>query len=144
MVALAAERSTLAFDSPNRGPHPPLKMKANVKIFKGSLVVLDAGFVKPAVAAGSLAAVGRAEETKDNTGGANGDVEIEIFAGVFAWENKGGDLLTEADVGLVASIEDDQTVRKTAAGTSAAGTVERVDTSPARVWVRTDFPVVSL
>ena len=144
MAALSEERSTVAFDSAFRFPLPPQKMKAGVKIFKGSLVVLDAGFAKPAVAAGSLVAIGRAEETKDNVGGADGDIEIDIRTGIFAWENKSGDLLTEALVGTAAYIEDDQTVRLTSGGTSKAGTVVRVDSSPARVWVGTVYPAASL
>src|SRR5262245_42618888 len=127
MAALAAERNTVQGADVQRSP---LSWPQGTNtIWKGSLVVLNAsGFAEPATAAASKTAVGRAKKTQVNAG-SPGAVEIEIEEGCFWWANKGGDLVTAAMRGLVCYIEDDQTVRLTATGSSVAGRVIRLDTA---------------
>jgi hypothetical protein len=130
MGALAADRNTQMKD----GELVSFKVATGVTIFAGSLVVANStGFAKPGAAAASLTYLGRAEETVVNAG-ADGAVSVLVRRKkMFKWANKAGDLVTQALVGLPCYIEDDQTVRLTAAGTSAAGTVIAVDTDG--VWV---------
>lgn len=114
------------------------KMAATKKIFAGTLACLNAtGYSTPGATATTLVADGRAEETVDNTNGADGDVSITIRKGVFCFANStAGDLITIAEIGDNCYIVDDQTVAKTN-GTntrSVAGKIEDVDS--AGVWVR--------
>lgn len=110
-------------------------VKAGVKIHAGALVVLDAGYAKPGVKADGLVFVGRAAQQADNAGGADGAAQVLVQRKrVFRWKNSaGGGKVAQADVGGAAYIADDETVTKTAAGASKAGTVLAVDDDG--VWV---------
>lgn len=134
MAALTRERDAKIHEIRHKDWLP---VKAGAKIYAGALVVTDAtGYAIPAVATTGLTAAGRAEETVDNTLGASGDKRINIFRGIIHFNNKAGDALLITDRYALAYIEDDGTVRKTAAGTSIAGRVVRVDSTGA--WVDVD------
>lgn len=96
---------------------PPLwkiPVAANVKIWAGALVVIDAGYARPGRASTTDLVAGRAEATVDNTGGSAGAVVVTVRRGPFKWNNSAsGDLIAQADVGKVCFIVDDQTVAKT-------------------------------
>lgn len=136
MAALTGPRNT-----PRRGEglHPAsFPIAASVKIWQGSLVVLDGTTkqAKPGVAATGLICVGRAPETYDNTGGAAAAFQIGIDGGVFRWANSAAaDAIAQADVGATAYVVDDQTVAKTdgTGARSAAGKIIAVDADG--VWV---------
>lgn len=133
MAALTCERSTDKLNNPTRRR---VSVAANAKIYAGALVVLAAGYAAAASAALNLVGLGRACETVDNTGGANGALEIDVERGVFRYANSAaGDAITQADIGKPAYAVDDQTVAKTDGGgaRSAVGTIYAVDA--AGVWV---------
>lgn len=131
MTALTKDRST----TERNGDFYVFNVKAGAKIYAGSIVVLDAGNAKPGVTAAGLVAVGRAEETVDNTGGANGAKTVKVKRGVYRFENAAADLVAAANIGSPCYVVDDQTVAATHAGNtrSAAGIVRDVD--DAGVWV---------
>jgi hypothetical protein len=109
-------------------------VKANVVIFAGALVVSNAGFAAPGTSAANLVALGRAEATVVNTGGADGAQTIEVKRGVFKFENDAADAVTQLELGKTVFIKDDQTVKKTSgAGFSEAGKVLAVDSDG--VWI---------
>lgn len=123
MTALSQPRLTGQYAP---GPVPTklsFPVKGSTKIYAGSLVVLDAGYAKPATAALSLLCVGKANETVDNSAGSSGDLSIDVLPGVFLFEN--GDSIAQADVGKPAYAVDDQTVAKGSGGgaRSVAGTI---------------------
>ena len=132
MTALAAERNTPQFSDGLYGQ----PVKASVKIYKGSLVVDNAGYAAPGTAATGLIALGRAEQTVDNSSGADGAKSVNIKPGIFRFGNSGStDAIAQADVGADCYIVDDQTVAKTN-GTntrSRAGKIFAVDAIG--VWV---------
>jgi hypothetical protein len=141
MTALAAARSTIQVGSLGLPAQTAYLVADNVKIYPGALCALTtAGYVAPATAAASLVAVGRYGGTRilDNTvtGHAAGAFSVPIDHGDFWWNNKAADLVTQAMVGTVCYIEDDNTVRLTSTSTSAAGKVVAVD-STLGVLVRT-------
>lgn len=137
-MALSAERDTkqrAGAPLPQVGNQP---VKASVKIYRGSLVVLNAGYLAPATAATGLLAAGRARDTYDNSSGSNGDLKGEYEPGVFKWLNSSaGDAIAQADVFKVCYAVDDQTVAKTdgTGSRSAAGLILGVDSDG--VWVQT-------
>jgi hypothetical protein len=104
-------------------------------IYQGSMVaVWSNGLVAAASDAASYKVVGCAMETVDNTGANYSATRvIEVRRGVFRWENGGS--FTDADVGSLAYVSDDQTVTTAAAATHdiVAGIIVDVDTSG--VWV---------
>lgn len=132
MAALSGDRNT-----PRReGADFRHAVKGGVRIFAGSLVVLDGGYAKPGAAGVGLIAAGRAEEQVDNTAGNDGDLEVAVRRGTFRFANSAGaDEVTAAEIGAACYVVDDQTVAKTdGTGTrSAAGTVRDVDAQG--VWV---------
>lgn len=110
---------------------------ANAVIWAGALVVLNAsGYAAPGSTATTLTAIGRAEQSVDNTGGANGDKSVRVKRGCFRFGNSAAaDEITAADIGNDAYIVDDETVAKTDGGTtrSVAGKIFDVDADG--VWV---------
>ena len=131
-MALTKDRNT----TERNGDFYVFNVAANVKIYAGALVVLDAGNAKPGVTAAGLFSVGRAEELVDNTGGAAGAKTVKVKRGVFCFENAAADLVSDANIGSPCHVVDDQTVAATHAGNtrSAAGIVRDVD--DAGVWVQ--------
>jgi hypothetical protein len=136
MTALAQERLTdeAGKPSPSRGTYP---IAANTRIFKGSLVCLDAaGRAIPGglIAAGATVAVGKASSTVDNRtgsalGGAAEAADVEVEFGVFAFESAGAaDQIAQTEVGKLVYVVDDQTVAKT------SGTSTRIVAGPLTEW----------
>ena len=136
-AALTVER-----DTPTReGSLMSVGIYTNTRIFAGAMVALNAGgYAIPAADSASLNVIGRAEKTVDNrvnaTGaGDSGTFNVSVRRGVFRWVN--GDTFTDADIGELAFVEDDQTVQKAAAASAdiIAGVVVDVDSDG--VWVDT-------
>lgn len=138
MAAMTLERKTrkLSEQTVVNLLHQP--MKGKTKILLGAIAVLDAGFVAPARAATGLIALGIAEETVDNTDGADGAIFAPIRQGTFQCFNSGGtETITQTDVGKDCFLVDDQTVAKTddTGKRSRAGKIVQVDPT-GLVWVQ--------
>lgn len=133
MAALTTARNT-----PERaGDVIGYPVKASVKPIQGGIAVLSAGYAAPGTAATGLVAIGRFEETVDNSSGSNGDLSVRVKRGTFKFGNSSaGDLIAQADVGADCYIVDDQTVAKTSATNtrSVAGKIIAVDSDG--VWVK--------
>ncbi len=132
MAALTAARNT-----PERaGNVLGYPVKAAVKPFQGGIAVLSGGYAAPGTVATGLIAIGRFEESVDNSAGAAGAVSVQVKRGTFKFANSAaGDLIAQADVGADCYIADDQTVAKTSATNtrSIAGKIVAVDADG--VWV---------
>jgi len=132
MTALVADRNIQMKD----GKLIAVPVAAAKKIFAGSLVAANAtGYATPGAVAATLTYLGRAEETVDNTG-ADGVKTVLVRCGeAFKFANHGADAVTQAAMGKVCYIVDDQTVALTNAGAtrSAAGKVIGVEADG--VWV---------
>lgn len=137
MAALTTERKTLRY---GQEPAPALwsiKVKGGVKTYAGGIACVEAGYATPGRGATTLKALGRFEQTVDNTGGASGDQVVDILSGVFKWNNSSaGDAITQADLFSDCYVVDDQTVAKTSATNtrSKAGVIVGVDPDGG-VWV---------
>jgi hypothetical protein len=136
-MPLTADRNTAQY----LGEIREQPVGAGTNIFAGALLMRNAaGFiVRGAVAVGAFG-VGIAEQPLNNTAGANGAANVRYRTGITARfrNSAAGDLIVQADVGLIAWIADDDQVAKTN-GTntrSRAGIIEAVDASG--VWVRLD------
>lgn len=140
MAALTAERNTkIRATQGALSTDLALPMKAAAKVFKGGLVVVDAtGYAKAgggAVATERVAGI--AQETVDNTTGANGAKTVKVRRGVAKLANFGTDLVGGTSLLADCFAEDDQTVRATSATNtrSRAGRVIAIDADG--VWVET-------
>lgn len=133
MTALSAARNT-----PERaGDVFGWPVKAATICYQGGLAVANGGYAAPGSTATTLVALGRFEETVDNTGGGAGAVAVRIKRGIFKFGNSSaGDLIAQADCGADCYIVDDQTVAKTSATNtrSVAGKIVAVDSDG--VWVK--------
>lgn len=113
----------------------------STKIYAGALVMKNAsGYATKGATATGQVAVGRANESVDNSSGAAGAKFVTVEAGEFKFKNSASaDLITIADVGVDCYIVDDETVAKTHATNtrSIAGKVTGVDADG--VWVRIGF-----
>lgn len=134
MAALASDRNTVARSADIR----EVPVKAGVVIYAGAMVAIDAtGFAVPASTSTTLKVIGRAEDRVDNSTGANGDVKVQVGAGVYRYANSSStDALALIDLGASCYAVDDQTVAKTSATNtrSVAGVVFDVDALG--VWVK--------
>lgn len=133
-MALAADRNTPMMD----GELIAVPVATNVKIYAGALVVANSGgYAAPGSVATTLTYLGRAEESVDNTGGANGAKTVQVRRRkAFKFKNHAADAVTQAELGKLCYVVDDETVAKTH-GTntrSAAGTVVGIETDG--VWVQ--------
>ncbi|MBL45131.1 MAG: hypothetical protein CMN71_10575 [Sphingomonadaceae bacterium] len=132
-MALSADRNTPRKEGDIRN----FPLAADTKIYAGALTAIDAaGNAVPGSVATTLTAVGRAEAQVDNTGGAAGDLRIDVHKGTFRWANSAGaDEISPEDIGKTAYIVDDETVALTdGTGTrSAAGEIYDVDAQG--VWI---------
>ncbi len=134
MAALSAARNTRRMIS----SHDQIRtygMATGVTIYQGSLVMIDAGYLKPAAASTTGICAGRAMTTKTNSG-ADGAVKMDVEEGTFKWAALGADPPVAADVGKQAYMATDQEVAKTD-GTNtreAAGIIVQVDSDG--IWVQ--------
>lgn len=133
MAATTGPRSTPAA----LGDHRVVPLPANGKVNQGAMVQIAAtGYGVAASATAANITIGRAEETVDNTGGANGDKSVKTRRGIFRYANSAaGDLIGRTEIGKTVYVVDDQTVAKTnnAGARPAAGICFDVDAQG--VWV---------
>lgn len=128
MAALTAPRNT---KESQQGLHE-LPVDAGKVCYAGGIGCLDQadGLAKPGVTATTLVALGRIENTADNSAGADGAVKVLVKEGDFWWGNSASaDAIAIDDIGKNCYIVDDQTVALTS-GTdtrSIAGKVVNVD-----------------
>ncbi|MBC7859189.1 MAG: hypothetical protein H7Z39_10520 [Burkholderiaceae bacterium] len=132
-MPLSADRNTPYVD----GCRVAVPVAAGVCIYGGAMVAANAtGFATPGATAATLTYLGRADEQVDNTTGADGAKSVMVRRKkAFKWANSGADPVTQASLGLVCYIVDDQTVAKTSGGAtrSVAGKVIGLDVDG--VWV---------
>jgi hypothetical protein len=132
-MALAADRNTPMKDA----EIVSVPVAANAVIYAGAIVVANAsGYAAPGSMAANLTYLGRADRYVDNTGGANGDKTALVRRGkAFKWKNSSSDALTQAELGKICYIVDDETVAKTdgTSSRSAAGIVLGIEADG--VWV---------
>jgi hypothetical protein len=113
------------------------QVAANAVIYYNAIVALDAsGYLVPAADTAGLDVVGIADEPANNTGGANGALEVRVYRGAALIATTGASKLVQADVGGDAFILDDNTVVKTAGTTNnvVGGEVLELANADA-VWV---------
>jgi hypothetical protein len=137
MAAATAERKTTRLGESLGDSPAKLGLKAATKVFKGTLVVNDAGVMAPGRAATGLVALGVAIDTYDNTAGAANAMLGEAETGSFAFNNSAsGDLITVADIGSDCFIVDDTTVAKTNGSSTRSRAGKVVDIDAEGVFVR--------
>lgn len=128
MAALTKDRNTL---NKELGRAISVPLAANAIVFAGGMVSRKAadGFCIAGADTAATKVVGVADEGGDNTGGADGDVEVLVRKGVFGFANDGGTPVDQIDLGNEVFISDDQTVEKVAGVVNniRAGTLDRLE-----------------
>lgn len=136
MTALAKDRTKTAARSTGRRIRLPVA--AAVKIYDGSIVCVDsAGRAVPGANTAGLRVVGRAAKQADNSAGAAGAIYVDVDRGIFKFE-PGTQAPVAATVGFPVFVQDDQTVGKGGAATSAgvfAGIMHELDADASSIWV---------
>ncbi|GEM81869.1 hypothetical protein [Meiothermus hypogaeus] len=133
------ERNTL-----QRGLGPILEyldlpVEANTLIEAGNLVVLNAaGYAVHGSTATNLRAAGRAEQTVNNQGGAQGARLVRVSRGAFKWQNSSAaDQITQADCLNDCFIVNSTTVAKTNGSNTRSRAGKVVGVEADGVWVET-------
>ncbi|MBU9231436.1 hypothetical protein DN523_29255 [Burkholderia multivorans] len=134
MSATTQDRNTPYIDGEIVG----VPVKANTVIRAGVIVCASAaGLAVEGSTAANLTYLGRADQYVDNSTGADGAKTVQVRRlKAFKWENLGTDAVTQAQLGKVCYVADNQTVAATdGAGTrSKAGIVVGIDADG--VWVQ--------
>ena len=132
-MPLTSDRNTNMKD----GEQVPVPVAAGAKCFAGGLAVANAtGFAAPGSTALNLTYLGRFDEFVDNTSGVDGEKVVRVRRKrAFKWKNSGTGPVSQASLGKVCYVQDDETVAATnGTGTrSAAGIVVGIDSDG--VWV---------
>ena len=133
MTAILTDRNT-----PYKDPFlVAVPLAAGVAVLAGTMAAINAtGFGQMSQTAADLTYFGRFEEAVDNTTGADGDKTAQVRRKkVFLWDNEAADLVTQASLGQLCYMVDNQTVAATDGGgtRSVAGVVIAIDSDG--VWV---------
>lgn len=119
-------------------------LAANAIVFRGSLVSANAsGFGVAASDTSGEVVIGIADTGGDNTGGANGDLEVRVRKGVFELQTA-GTVVDQADLGRPVYVSDDNTVEKAAGVVNniVAGVLDSLDAASGNPWVKITDPTV--
>ena len=112
MAALTGDRN-VSYGALGTMRHRTRGVAANAKCYKGGLACINAtGYMVPASDAVGLTCVGVFEETVDNTGGADGALDVAYVTGVEVELVNAGGAVVQAT--LKAYAADDQSVTTTA------------------------------
>lgn len=137
MAALTKDRNT---KNKELGRSISVPLAAGAQVFAGGMVARQAadGF---GVAAGDVAGhkvVGVADEGVDNTGGADGDLEVIVRKGVFGFNNV-GTVVDQIDLGNEVFVSTDNEVEKVGGVVNniRAGTLDRIE-ADGQVFVKMD------
>jgi len=132
-MALSSDRNTKMMD----GELIAIPVATGVIIYAGALLAVNAaGYAVPGVTSAALTYVGRADESIDNAEGADGNATVMVRRNMaFMFNNLPADAVTQASLGALCYIVDDETVAGSdgAGSRSAAGIVLGVESNG--VWV---------
>lgn len=130
--------TTVSIVVPKRdGQATQYPVAASTKTLIGTFAALDgSNNLVNATDAASRRVVGIHNEETDNSSGSAGDLSSAVSKGLFLVENSDSNALTDAHIGRVAYIEDNNTV-SSSGGTNfvVAGIVEDVTTEGVWLWV---------
>lgn len=133
MTATTQDRNTPFKD----GELIVVPLAANVRIQAGTMVCAsETGFATPGATATTLAYLGMADEAAENSTAVDGTGHVRVRRGkAFKWANDPADPVTQANVGRVCFIVDNQTVAASHGDNtrSQAGKVLAVESDG--VWV---------
>lgn len=131
-------------NTPQQGLGPILEylevpVEANTLIEAGNLVVLNAaGYAVHGSTATGLRVVGRAEQTVNNQGGAQGARRVRVSRGIFKWQNStAADQITQADLLNDCFIVSSTQVAKTNGSNTRSRAGKVVGVEADGVWVET-------
>lgn len=106
-------------------------VKAAKKLLQGTLAFIDAGYLTDETNAGANKLAGVVREQADNTDGADGDINANVFErGTFSFP---AGSLTLASVGTKAYASDNYTVTNSATGNTYIGTIVGIEGDKVRV-----------
>ena len=122
-MALSENSTTIVEKQSSLGVPKDIPAAAGAVFFQGAIVVRNsAGFAEPATTATTLTTEGRCRVPADNTGGAAGDITVQVDSGIFGpYVNDDG--IAIADTNTLVYLVDDNTVSNDNTGKSVAGSV---------------------
>lgn len=140
-MALSANSSTIVEKQSPYSLRQDFPVAAGARLFQGAIICIDLdGFLVPAADTAGFVVIGRCENEADNTGGADGDINATVFAGIFGPYVNTGSTISQTNVGQPCGVVDDEAV--TLAVTNiAAGRIFEVTTGG--VFVAMVYPASS-
>ncbi len=118
------------------GTNIPLAVAASTKIEAGKIVAVNAsGYAVEASDTASIVVMGIAQETADNSSGANGAISVDIKRGKAFKLKNGTTAVTIASLGGNVVVQDDETVTTTAGATNDITVGKCLGVESDGVWV---------
>ena len=130
--------TTVSITVPRRNQNvSKFPISASLKTLIGTFAALNSsGNLVEATDASAIRVVGLFLQEVDNSSGSAGDLSCRVEKGLYLVKNSGTNALTQAHIGRVCFIEDNNTVASSAGTNSVvAGIVEEVTTGGVWVWV---------
>ena len=141
-MALSANSTTIVEKQSSYSLRQDFPVAASTQIFQGAIVCIDLdGFAVPAADTAGFVVIGRCEVPADNTGGADGDITVTVFAGIFGPFINTGSTIAQTNVGAICGIVDDEAVTLAVTNLAAGRIVEVTDDG---VFVAMIYPASSL
>jgi len=133
MTALTDDKRTIW----RNGSALAVAVAANAVIYQGAMVQRNAaGYAVPATATAANVMMGIADSTVDNTGGANGDIDVALTRNrIVLLVNDGTNPVTIAHRMLDCYVVDDQTVSSSHAVNTRPVAGKLIDVTPEGAWV---------
>jgi hypothetical protein len=133
-MALTADKKP---QSKVTGPHSSSGPVADSAVlYRGALLALNAtGYLVPASTTAGLRVVGMATRKTDNSDGGDGDLAAQWETGVFCFKNDATYPISQADVGRVCWVKDDETVQDERGGSSVVAGIVMAYESSSKIWV---------
>lgn len=128
----------------NVNPKVSIPLKANAKVYKGTMIAIDAsGYAVSAAAATAYQVVLVASADADNTGGLNGAISVDCYECEAYFANSSTAACDATCLGNLIYVEDNQTLAKTSetSSLSVAGRCTGFDSGG--VWVRLGFGMIA-
>ncbi len=137
-MALSANSTTLVEKQSSIGTIQDFPVAASANIFQGAIVCIDAdGFAVPAADTAGFVVIGQCQVPADNSSGADGDITVRVFSGIFGPYVNTGSTIAQTNVGILCGVVDDEAVTLTVTNI-AAGTIFEVTSDG--VFVAMPYP----
>ena len=141
-MALSENSTTIGEKESPYSMRQDFPVAAGAHLYQGAIVCIDAdGFAVAGADTAGFVVIGKCEVEADNSSGADGDINVTVFAGIFGPYTNTGTTIAQTNVGTICGIVDDEAVTLAVTNIAAGRIYEVTDDG---VFVAMIYPASSL